>query len=306
METGWKHEREVYEMLKKEVENDLKDVVENFTVKIIERKDFEKTGFKFCLAVFFGSAIGIRVKLENYFDPEKNAIDYTEIFNFILSGLQYVRDEIGITESEMALDRSKVVITLVNENKYDLSDCPHRDFCGDIKIMYCSLVKAEYSKAEVSVVIDNKMANTLGFANEEELYSFALKNTRQRYPARLDDIMDVIKEHVGEEIGAKEDDEGLYGAHFFLQTGTACGAASIWYPDTMDMLRETFKEDFYILPCVDKGLVVVPKSKANDLFIFRPILSTMCKMYFDCYGNNLLSDKTLYCDITNGEFSVVE
>lgn len=306
METGWKHEREVYEMLKKEVENDLKDVVENFTVKIIERGEVEKTNFKLCLAVFFGSAIGIRVKVENYFNPEKNAIDYTELFNFILSGLQFVQNEIGITESEMALDRSKIVITLVNENKYDLTNCPHRDFCGDIRIMYYSLVKAEYSKAEISVVIDNKMANTLGFANEEELYSFALENTRQRYPARLDDIMDVIKEQVGEERGVKEDDKELYGAHFFLQTGTACGAASILYPDTMDMLRETFKEDFYILPCVDKGLVVVPKSKANDLLIFRPLLSTMCKMYFDCYGNNLLSEKTLYCDINSGEFSVVE
>ncbi|WP_347007994.1 DUF5688 family protein [Coprococcus eutactus] len=306
METGWKHEREVYEMLKKEVENDLKDVVENFTVKIIERGEVEKTNFKLCLAVFFGSAIGIRVKVENYFNPEKNAIDYTELFNFILSGLQFVQNEIGITESEMALDRSKIVITLVNENKYDLTNCPHRDFCGDIRIMYYSLVKAEYSKAEISVVIDNKMANTLGFANEEELYSFALENTRQRYPARLDDIMDVIKGQVGEERGAKEDDKELYGAHFFLQTGTACGAASILYPETMDMLRKTFKEDFYILPCVDKGLVVVPKSKANDLLIFRPLLSTMCKMYFDCYGNNLLSEKTLYCDINSGEFSVVE
>jgi hypothetical protein len=306
METGWKHEREVYEMLKKEVENDLKDVVENFTVKIIERGEVEKTNFKLCLAVFFGSAIGIRVKVENYFNPEKNAIDYTELFNYILSGLQYVQNEIGITESEMALDRSKIVITLVNENKYDLTNCPHRDFCGDIRIMYYSLVKAEYSKAEISVVIDNKMANTLGFANEEELYSFALENTRQRYPARLDDIMDVIKGQVGEERGAKEDDKELYGAHFFLQTGTACGAASILYPETMDMLRKTFKEDFYILPCVDKGLVVVPKSKANDLLIFRPLLSTMCKMYFDCYGNNLLSEKTLYCDINSGEFSVVE
>lgn len=306
METGWKHEREVYEMLKKEVENDLKDVVENFTVKIIERGEVEKTNFKLCLAVFFGSAIGIRVKVENYFNPEKNAIDYTELFNFILSGLQFVQNEIGITESEMALDRSKIVITLVNENKYDLTNCPHRDFCGDIRIMYYSLVKAEYSKAEISVVIDNKMAKTLGFANEEELYSFALENTRQRYPARLDDIMDVIKGQVGEERGAKEDDKELYGAHFFLQTGTACGAASILYPETMDMLRKTFKEDFYILPCVDKGLVVVPKSKANDLLIFRPLLSTMCKMYFDCYGNNLLSEKTLYCDINRGEFSVVE
>ena len=306
METGWKHEREVYEMLKKEVENDLKDVVENFTVKIIERGEVEKTNFKLCLAVFFGSAIGIRVKVENYFNPEKNAIDYTELFNFILSGLQFVQNEIGITESEMALDRSKIVITLVNENKYDLTNCPHRDFCGDIRIMYYSLVKAEYSKAEISVVIDNKMANTLGFANEEELYSFALENTRQRYPARLDDIMDVIKGQVGEERGAKEDDKELYGAHVFLQTGTACGAASRLYPETMDMLRKTFKEDFYILPCVDKGLVVVPKSKANDLLIFRPLLSTMCKMYFDCYGNNLLSEKTLYCDINSGEFSVVE
>jgi hypothetical protein len=305
METGYEYERKFYEELKVAVENDLKDIIENLEVKIIERGEFEKTDFSLCLAVFAGTAVGIRVKIENYYDPEK-AFDYSKLLTDIVAGLLYAQNEIGITEPEMELDRSKIIINLVNENRYNLMNCPHRDFCGDIKIMYRSLTKVGDDKQVFSSVIDNKTAKALGFADEEELYSLALENTKQRFPARLDDFMDVIKEQVGEERGEREDDEELYGAHFFLQTGTACGAASILYPDTMDMLRETFKEDFYVLPFVDTGLLVVPKSKAEDLIFSIPILTTMCKTFFGCYGNNLLSDKMLYCDINSGKFSVID
>ena len=71
MKTGYEYERKFYEELKVAVENDLKDILENLEVKIIERGEFEKTDFSLCLAVFAGTAVGIRVKIENYYVPDK-------------------------------------------------------------------------------------------------------------------------------------------------------------------------------------------------------------------------------------------
>lgn len=87
-------EYEFYEELKDAVENGLRNDIENLSVRIIERREFEKTDFKLCLAVLCGSVVELRVMADEWYDPAAHKFDFQDFFQ--RSGMPWTRSMTGM------------------------------------------------------------------------------------------------------------------------------------------------------------------------------------------------------------------
>lgn len=93
-------EYEFYEELKDSVEKDMRDEIENLRVKIIERREFEKTDFKLCLAVLCGSVVELRVMADEWYDPAAQKFDFSGLILKIRDALDKIYDRYGVTGLE--------------------------------------------------------------------------------------------------------------------------------------------------------------------------------------------------------------
>ena len=124
-------EYEFYEELKDAVEKDMREEIENLRVKIIERREFEKTDFKLCLAVLCGSVVELRVKADEWYDPAAQRFDFTVLISKIRDALDKIYDRYGITGSEPG----KFIFNLSNGTQIEIVS-----YCDDIRRMYQSLI----------------------------------------------------------------------------------------------------------------------------------------------------------------------
>lgn len=124
-------EYEFYEELKDSVEKDMRDEIENLRVKIIERREFEKTDFKLCLAVLCGSVVELRVMADEWYDPAAQKFDFSGLISKIRDALDKIYDRYGIAGSEPA----KFIFNLSNGTQIEIVS-----YCDDIRRMYQSLI----------------------------------------------------------------------------------------------------------------------------------------------------------------------
>lgn len=124
-------EYEFYEELKDSVEKDMSDEIENLRVKIIERREFEKTDFKLCLAVLCGSVVELRVMADEWYDPAAQKFDFSGLISKIRDALDKIYDRYGIAGSEPA----KFIFNLSNGTQIEIVS-----YCDDIRRMYQSLI----------------------------------------------------------------------------------------------------------------------------------------------------------------------
>lgn len=126
-----KYSYEFYEELKDSVEKDMRDEIENLRVKIIERREFEKTDFKLCLAVLCGSVVELRVMADEWYDPAAQKFDFSGLISKIRDALDKIYDRYGIAGSEPA----KFIFNLSNGTQIEIVS-----YCDDIRRMYQSLI----------------------------------------------------------------------------------------------------------------------------------------------------------------------
>lgn len=124
-------EYEFYEELKDSVEKDMRDEIENLRVKIIERREFEKSDFKLCLAVLCGSVVELRVMADEWYDPAAQKFDFSGLISKIRDALDKIYDRYGIAGSEPA----KFIFNLSNGTQIEIVS-----YCDDIRRMYQSLI----------------------------------------------------------------------------------------------------------------------------------------------------------------------
>lgn len=124
-------EYEFYEELKDAVENGLRNDIENLSVRIIERREFEKTDFKLCLAVLCGSVVELRVMADEWYDPAAQKFDFSGLLSKIRDALDKIYDRYGLTGSEPG----KFIFNLSNGTQIAIVS-----YCDDIRRMYHSLI----------------------------------------------------------------------------------------------------------------------------------------------------------------------
>lgn len=124
-------EYDFYEELKDAVVKGLSGEIENLRVKIIERREFEKTDFKLCLAVLCGSVVELRVMADEWYDPATQKFDFSGLILKIRDALNKIYDRYGLTGSEPA----KFIFNLSNGTQIEIVS-----YCDDIRRMYQSLI----------------------------------------------------------------------------------------------------------------------------------------------------------------------
>ncbi len=154
------------------------------------------------------------------------------------------------------LDSAKdnIVFQVINtmQNQEMLKDMPHREF-QDLSIIYRWIVSVD-EKGIQSTVIRDDMAKQLGM-NEEQLFKYAVENTKRILPPVVRSMNDVIREMmVGEGMPEEmsemmmdeiPDDEMMY---IISNDRGINGAVSMLYEDNLHKLAEKLETDLYILP----------------------------------------------------------
>lgn len=286
------NEYEIYEVLKEKVTEDLRDEYENLEVEIFERDDIPKTKYEYYLGISPKPFTRVRLRAEEYIDLNTNAMHYPKLISELRVILKMVTDN-ALDDPFVEHDTSKIFVELVNKCQYDFSRVPHRDFCGDIKVVYRYLVKTDDEKI-YSTVIGNKLMEILGIASEEELNAIALDNSVRMFPAEISSLKNFMFSMVC----------GTGSKLYYLTTNSGYGSAAILYPNVKDMISEHVKGNYYIFPYFKGGLLIIPED-ADDVAYIKDGL----KRYADCISqdpNEFLSKEFIFFDAATEKFSIVE
>ena len=160
--------------------------------------------------------------------------------------------EVGDVNLEGAKDNIvfQVINTLQNEDM--LRDMPHREF-QDLSIIYRWVVKVDENGIQSSA-IRNNLAEQLGM-NEEQLFKWAVENTRRIFPPTVKSMNDVIREMFISDgmpaevadmmIGEMPEDKMMW---VISNDRGINGAGSMLYEDNLHKLAMKLETDLYILP----------------------------------------------------------
>ena len=102
-------EYDFYEELKDAVVKGLSGEIENLSARIIERREFEKTDFKLCLAVLCGSVVELRVMADEWYDPAAQKFDFSGLILKIRDTLDKIYDRYGCRDGAVPCSSGHVL-----------------------------------------------------------------------------------------------------------------------------------------------------------------------------------------------------
>lgn len=167
----------------------------------------------------------------------------------VCAGFAMELDVSGMLDKDRV--KENVVLQIINTemNKELLLGVPHRNF-QDLSIIYY-ITKAHKSYT-ANVIIQNGLLELLEM-DEQQLYNFALANTKKLFPT-------IIHAFLPEELAPLE-----YNMFFVSNTeNNRSGSACILYEEVLCSLEEKIHGNFYILP-VSKYEMLVVSAENHDL-----------------------------------------
>lgn len=131
----------------------------------------------------------------------------------------------------------QIVFQLIGRegNENFLSEIPHREFL-DLAIVY-RVILGTREEGIKSILVRNSMMEDLRL-DEEELYEYAMKNTKRIFPSTIQWTSEVL-------FGKKQEYDSLL---VISNKERAFGAAAILFQENLDEIAKRFQSDFYILP----------------------------------------------------------
>lgn len=148
----------------------------------------------------------------------------------------------------------KIVFQLINteQNRDMLEHVPHREW-KDLSIIYRMVTNVDKDGIESAVVRDG-LAEKLGFT-EEQLFNFAVENTRKIFPPTVRSMNDVMREIFLADGMPLEVAEMMFSEvpadkmmYVISNEKGINGAISMLYEDQLHALAEQLDTDLYILP----------------------------------------------------------
>lgn len=148
-----------------------------------------------------------------------------------------------------------------------LEKVPHRTQ-GDISCIYRIFPYTGEYISEASFIVTNRLLKSYGIT-EEEIYKVAVRNSQIRRPPRIYTVPDVLTKLFtkGQNIGhstieAIRSQSEPYPSEFYSleDDSLSHGAASLFYPGTLDMLHAKMPSGYYLFPVTDYECIFASKS----------------------------------------------
>lgn len=210
--------------------------------------------------------------------------------------------ELMVSSMENAMDcfsslsqneiKNNILFQLVNteQNKEMLAERPHREYL-DLSIVYYWVQNMDANGFQ-SAAIDNKIAKWLG-VDEEELFRYAAKNTKQLLPPVVKDIREILTGMMGEEFTLSMEDEIADNMLIISNSSGIRGAASILYEDILyQAATELGTDELYILPSSIHECIAVPVKSDADAYELAALVS--CVNEQDVHLEDRLSNQVYY------------
>lgn len=161
--------------------------------------------------------------------------------------------------------KKNVFLRLVNreKNKELLAKVPYMEFMDLAIIYFYSLAISE--DVQGTLILTKEHQNFLGVTTEE-LHQAAEKNTKQRYPAKvyqMGDLVAKVKKTLGIELLEPATEESFM---YVLSNETGLfGAISVFFQEELKKIADQLGHNLYILPSSIHEMILVP-----DYNIFLP------------------------------------
>lgn len=146
----------------------------------------------------------------------------------------------------------KITFKLVNQNEFDFSEVPHREFLNMVIVyQYLFLVGTDFY---IPSIITNKKAKELGMS-EEQLYDLAYENTKKVLEPNIRSMQE--SPTIGE----------------FTTRSEWFGSVGLLYPDLLDAAATLMDDDIYIcayekdhISCIGKTLSDFIGNSVNQFY----------------------------------------
>jgi len=160
--------------------------------------------------------------------------------------------------------KDKIIFRVVGyeANKETFKNIPHT-VKNDMAFTY-RLVVQKGDDGVASSVINNDLMKHLSL-DPETLSILAMENTPKLFPAEFMSMNDVMRSMMGEEeweeMSMFMDMEQGPKLYVLSNDSKVNGAASLFYPGQMDVIKKQLNSDFYVLPSSVHEVIIVPKTE---------------------------------------------
>lgn len=193
---------------------------------------------------------------------------------------------------DFTLAKERIVYRLINaeQNKELLQKIPHRRF-WDLAICYSYAFHSE-ELGDGTILIHNSHMS-MWQVDEDELMKVANVNTPVLFPVELNNLTDTLHQ-MAENLDEKLDLDELGDVGMFVLTNKqkTHGAAVMLYPETMDLVTEIIRRDFFVLPSSVHEVLLLPVRKNVPV---DEQIKDVCKLVSEA-NRNLLKPEEILTD----------
>lgn len=215
------------------------------------------------------SNIAPTIYLNDYYMAYEEGREFNDIIYDILEVYKKSNKNMPSIKKDFDWESIKgnIIIKLINYdmNKQMLNEVPHKNIFSDLAVTFHILVGSEKDGIQ-TIKVTNEFIK--GFSvTLDELYSLALNNTKNWFPAILRNMNEVIANMMKSEMGEDADFEDFYdtllseksnNAMYVLSNTTGInGAVALLYSDIIKEFADTMNTDLYILPSSIHEVIIV-------------------------------------------------
>lgn len=206
-----------------------------------------------------GINISPTIYLENYYKEFLNGESIERIIRRILACYEEIRfQQSWETAFIQSFDniRPYIVCKVINKerNKELLKHVPYREVV-DLAIVCYVLLHLNNGHSATLLIRDEHLK--LWNVTKEEVFQEADKNVKNLLPAKLSCMKDVLAGMIGLEAEEKED-----FMYVMSNEEKSFGAVCIFYEGVLEMMYQTIRENFYIIPSSVHEVILLAESMA--------------------------------------------
>lgn len=237
------------------------------------------------------------IYLEPFHKEYENGRRLEEIAKHICEIFQ--RDKVPASFSmewfrDFEMVKGKVAYKLVNyeANKELLEKIPYEKVLDLAKVYYVSVNSEELGAG--TILIYNTHLESWGIT-AEQLGKIAEENTPKLFPAKIDNMFNIVKELIPDSDMEISEDFTIDNCLYVVTNGTRTfGAATMLYPDTIKEFAERMESNLYILPSsVHETIVFIP-SCDEDAGALKEMVHDVNRTQVS--AEEVLSDSVYYYD----------
>lgn len=261
-----------YETFKQQVEEQIKNYIQDIEGNVIIRKVFKNNRELDSITILnVDSSIAPTLYIDDMYEAYLVSQNFDDVMRCFadaylkhLNNVPDIEPKIGTKE----FIKDHVIMYLVNadHNKKLLESAPYIRYL-DLAIMFRVVVERN-NESVSSYILKNEIANSIG-ATVQEIFKWANENTFKMFNPKCNSMLDAIKETIPEEILAEmeeleeleNNDANMYVAT--VESGVN-GAVVMTNKAFLKEFADKIDDDFYILPSSVHEILLIPSSNCND------------------------------------------